>query len=228
MTKIRRTKLLARDGGRREARLFIIATEGHETEPQYFATLQRNHIIDRNRVHLEVVRSEGTASSPTHVLARLDAWARKYAWQSDFDQLWLVIDLDHWGAPNHRPGLIEVCQKAHQKGYHVAVSNPCFELWLLLHGTGDLIDDLTNVADCETTSDACAECQRRLRAMWGSYNKAALKPERYPRERVEQAIERARALDSGSGDRWPQTIGSDVYKLADELLRSARHVTPGA
>ena len=35
---------------------------------------------------------------------------------------------------------------------------------------------------------------------------------------VEEAIERARALDKNPNDRWPQTLGTRVYLLAESVM----------
>jgi hypothetical protein len=35
---------------------------------------------------------------------------------------------------------------------------------------------------------------------------------------VEDAIERARALDKNPSDRWPQTLGTRVYILAESVM----------
>ena len=40
-----------------------------------------------------------------------------------------MLDVDRWGDAK----LSEIGRLCHQKGYALAVSNPCFELWLLLH-----------------------------------------------------------------------------------------------
>ena len=45
----------------------------------------------------------------------------------DFDEIWCVFDTD---AHENLPHAIE---EARQSGIAVAVSNPCFELWLVLH-----------------------------------------------------------------------------------------------
>jgi len=43
--------------------------------------------------------------------------------------MWLVIDTDRWPAKTlHR--IAKYCQR---KGWGIAISNPCFELWLYLH-----------------------------------------------------------------------------------------------
>ena len=43
--------------------------------------------------------------------------------------MWLICDVDRWGQKK----LSEVDQLCKQKSYFFAVSNPCFESWLMLH-----------------------------------------------------------------------------------------------
>jgi hypothetical protein len=43
------------------------------------------------------------------------------------DEVWCVFDVDE------HPKLAEARDQANANGIQLAVSNPCFELWLLLH-----------------------------------------------------------------------------------------------
>lgn len=45
----------------------------------------------------------------------------------DYDEIWCVFDVDE------HPDINQAINQARQKGVKVAVSNPCFELWLVLH-----------------------------------------------------------------------------------------------
>ena len=36
--------------------------------------------------------------------------------------------------------------------------------------------------------------------------------------KIEEAIERARNLDSNPNDRWPQSVGTRVYQLVNSIL----------
>ena len=45
----------------------------------------------------------------------------------DYDEIWCVFDVDE------HPEIKQSVNRARQKGVKVAVSNPCFELWLVLH-----------------------------------------------------------------------------------------------
>ena len=69
------------------------------------------------------------------MIARLDRFKEEVATEED-DQFWLCIDKDHWADSGHIDNLVQVLQHCRQKEYHVAISNPCFELWLLLHFEG--------------------------------------------------------------------------------------------
>src|SRR5690606_41139889 len=44
-----------------------------------------------------------------------------------FDEVWCVFDVDE------HPRVNDACQMARDNNIQVAVSNPCFELWLLFH-----------------------------------------------------------------------------------------------
>jgi len=48
----------------------------------------------------------------------------------EIDEFWCVFDVE-W--PRNRPGLIDAIERARQNNIRLAVSNPCFELWLILH-----------------------------------------------------------------------------------------------
>lgn len=217
--KIERTRLTRRGGGQRDARLFVIAAEGSVTEKQYFEALRDREVIDPRRVRIEVIgAADDTASAPQHVLSRLDGFERRHSLNRDIDQLWLVVDVDHWREPGHVQNLVEMFQAALQKQYFVAVSNPCFELWLLLHFTGDV----SGIDVIKEPRGAGTRCIEGLRQVCGSYSKSSLQVERYTRERVVAAIDRARALDTTPDDRWPRTAGTHVYRLAHELLQQSQ------
>ena len=169
--------------------------------------MQERELIDRSRIHVVVIptpREEGT-SAPKHVLARLDAFASRYRLVEGLDELWLVIDVDRW--PEQQ--LSEVAQESAQKRFYLAVSSPCFELWLLLHVTADV-----------ATVRTCDDCDRELRRLLGSYNKSNLDVTFFgTRAAIESAIARGRALDSTASDRLPRAIGSHLHRLASRLLR---------
>ena len=66
------------------------------------------------------------------MLDRLDEYSKEYDLTRE-DERWLMLDTDHWVESSHVPNFAHVCAEAPKKGFQLAHSNPCFEIWLLLH-----------------------------------------------------------------------------------------------
>jgi hypothetical protein len=202
----------------RDARLIVIASEGKDTERIYFKALAKEYTNPRVHVHiLERSEDEQNNSSPEHVLKQLNDYKGHYELESD-DELWLVVDRDRWTEAM----LSRVATECAQDNFmHVALSNPCIELWLLLH-----LVDATSLSPEEqqqwlenrrTSRRTDPYLKMRLRQEMGSYHEAAYDAQMLI-VHVEEAIERAKALDKNPADRWPQTLGTRVYLLAESVM----------
>lgn len=202
----------------RDARLIVIASEGKDTERIYFKALAKEYVNPRVHVHiLERHKNEQNNSSPEHVLKQLNDYKRQYELESD-DELWLVIDRDRWTDAM----LSHVAKECAQGDYlHVALSNPCFELWLLLH-----LVDVTLLPQDEQqqwmnnlrmSKNGDPYLKVRLRQEMGSYHESNYDAPMLI-EHVEVAIQRARAMEANPADRWPQTLGTRVYLLAESVM----------
>lgn len=189
----------------RDGRLFIVASEDTYIVKAYFALFRQERI----KVQVLPTPKDDGVSAPEHVLDRLNNYADEYELEKD-DQLWLVLDTDHWTEPNHVANFRQVCSEAIKKGYHLAHSNPCFALWLLLHH-----EDI----DTGKPLPRCALVENLLKERLGRDCKRTLDPKHFSPASVRTAIERAKTRDEGAlTDRWPQEPGSHVYKLVQELL----------
>lgn len=198
-----RTKLVIRHAGNRDARLFIIATEGARTEPQYIDYLKLNGVIDKSRVIIEVVPTTDGESSPERVLERLKKAMNQYELKQ-FDEFWLLLDVDCWGDKK----LSVVTSEAIQCGASLGISNPCFEVWIALHAV-DTLPALTK----------CMDVEEIIRQAWGAYQKSNLSADRFSREVIETAIARATKLDLCPSARWPQApSATHAYRLFSRLL----------
>jgi RloB-like protein len=196
MQKSNRTKLLDRSYNIRDAQLFIIATEGAKTEKSYF------EIFRNSRIKIEVLATGAkNDSAPHHVIERLNEFSEKYDF-GEKDSLWLVLDVDNWGNKN----LSTVCRQAKQKKYRLAISNPCFEVWLCLH-----------LIDLDPTDTTCQDFKTRLRSILGSYNSSNLDASPFL-EHIQAAIERAKKLHPNANQNWPLTPGSHVYRVIEMLF----------
>lgn len=103
-------------------------TEGIRTEVEYFKGLAAHLRATATTVlSLDVC---GLGRDPLSVVQRAhdETQGGELIGQRDgFDQVWCVFDVDH----HHRTE--EAIAKAAQLGINVALSNPCFEIWLLWH-----------------------------------------------------------------------------------------------
>ena len=107
-------------------RLFIIFCEGRNTEPGYFKALHRYYsgaLID--------VQTIGGVGVPmtlaTQAAARVENIRNPRDSHDAGDQVWAVFDRDDH--PQHE----EAVMHCENNGVGVGRSNPCFEVWLLLH-----------------------------------------------------------------------------------------------
>lgn len=183
----------------RDARLIIIATEGRETEKQYFNSF---HSL-RVQVHV-LPTGDDDRSSPQHVLERMQQFQQDHNLNEE-DECWLMIDVDRWPPDNFG----NVAKSALEQNYKLAISNPCFEVWLLCH-----FDTLL-----PTQAKKCEIIETLLRqALGGSYNKARLELDRF-KAQIPQAIQTAKQNDADSTARWPQTVGTHVYKVVDSIYK---------
>jgi hypothetical protein len=117
--------LKRRTGSRPERKTFLIYCEGEASEPDYINALKRLPEIRGNTaINLIIDPSPGV---PLKLVER--AVARKKR-DSEIDECWCVFDVE-W--PRNHPNLDRALRLAESEGVNVAVSNPCFELWLILH-----------------------------------------------------------------------------------------------
>jgi RloB-like protein len=121
-----RSRSLRRRPAFRNPKVKITAVcEGKLTEPQYIHAMARHCGA---LVAIELVVEKG-AGVPLSVVDRaIEIWRSrsKDSFERN-DQVWVVFDRDE------HPKFIEAIAKAESVGISVAYSNPCFELWLVLH-----------------------------------------------------------------------------------------------
>ncbi len=201
----RKRRPIAREEGQlRDTTLFIIACEDTCAPEQYFAGLGHS-----SRLKVKVLPSEDGRSAPEHLKTRLQAYKDEYD-VGDQDQLWLMFDEDHHFAGQHTKSTMQALREAENLGAQMALSNPSFEVWLLLHH-----DDLATQSEFANASAA----EKALRDKLGGYNKSRLNPENFSPSSVLDAVSRAEKLDTGTDKYRPKNPGSRVYKLMQELLK---------
>lgn len=186
---------------------FVILCEGELTEPLYlkaFAALQEVRRIATLDVHgmgYEPRRLVEEARAMKHNERRQRAGATEY---------WCVFDVE---APRRHARLDEAVRMARDNGINVAISNPCFELWLVLHYT-----DHERWID----NDDCRSLRRQHDGSKGKgLDGAAYMPRRH------EAIERAKRLvtshDSAKRHLPHDNPSSDMYRLLEAIEPAKDH-----
>jgi hypothetical protein len=190
----------------RDDRLFILATEDTHAPEQYFRNL------NFNQVKVLVLPTTDGESAPAAIVERLcNAYEKTSLNRQLEDEFWLLMDTDHHFQPNHCRGTLQALDRARQKNFGIAISNPCFEVWLLLHHT-DLSEPLVPSSAAEAL----------LRSTLGSYNKANLDSTQFIYALVLAAIQRARRLEElkPAEGYIPSNPGTQLYRLLEAILKN--------
>lgn len=194
----RKKRPLSREGGVvRDASLFVIASEDKFAVKEYFSRFKTK------KVYIAVIPTEDTKSAPEYVLDRIDDFIRDYVTEAT-DSFWLCIDRDRW----QETTLVAINRLCVQKGYHFILSDPCFELWVLLHFE----------AVSPLPKQACSEVSERLRSILGGYSKKCCRTLAMTEETVQSAIDRARAMDAHGDNPSPPAMLTKVYKILDAMI----------
>jgi hypothetical protein len=111
-------------------RRLLLVCEGRVTEPEYFRGFER--WVRNSTVEIVFADDHGVPLTLVEQADRRNQQANERATRERdsylrYDEVWCVFDVDE------HPKLNEAVQLAQARGIELAVSNPCFELWLLLH-----------------------------------------------------------------------------------------------
>ncbi|MBS3974764.1 MAG: RloB domain-containing protein [Actinobacteria bacterium] len=156
-----------RPSGRAAARLdqpktLVVVTEGDETEPAYLQGIRDMWRFTRDGVRV-VSNCPGDPLALVELAYELQQSAdarrrRQIPAAVEFDEAWAVFDVEV--SPDRIRRARLAAAKAHALGVNVAISNPCFELWLILEKR-DHTSSLTSCAAAETV----------LSTEYGNYSK---------------------------------------------------------
>jgi hypothetical protein len=181
-------------GLHRDHRTFVIIAEG-QREDAYFQYF--NGKSTRFKI-IPVERNEN-ASVPKHFLNRLEQLKDSEVWiPKEQDVIWFVLDIDMWKRAEI-DALINYCKN--DASLHIAISNPCFEVWLLYHILDNLEDMGTNLKH-----------ELHLKTEGTGYNPNDFCP------LIEHAITNAKQKDTNNNHLYPNVKETKVYLLAEQLL----------
>jgi hypothetical protein len=203
-------------------RVFVIACEG-KTEETYFKAFDKPQYriyVKSENIQVEVLEKQDekdTKSFPTHVIALLEEYQEYFG--ADNEELWLVIDRDKQNLSKRQ--LEEIISKCGQKNYNIALSNPCFELWLLLH-----VKDLATYSTEELNSikqnkKERAKSKKRflekeLSKLLDGYKKEKIQPKKFLPS-IDLAIKQAKSLLLKADLAAIDDFGTTVYILVEKI-----------
>jgi hypothetical protein len=183
----------------------LIVCEGTRTEPGYFSELRH-----AERIPIDLIVSPGGV--PKTLVARaveLKNLAEKEAKSGKddnllYEEVWCVFDIDE------HPSIPDAKQQARDNEIELAISNPCFELWILLHFRDQRAHIERGVVQ--------RECTKYL----PDYEKKVPFASLHPKH--DEAVKRALALDA-----WQQSRGREgsnpstgVHKLTQKIKSYAQ------
>jgi hypothetical protein len=211
-------------------RYFVIASEGADTERIYFEAL-RDKLIAEGRLNSLIkveflkrqTEAERAKSSHKAVIKQLDTYKKAYRIDRR-DELWLIIDRDK---QNNTPkNISDIAQSCLQKGYFLGLSNPAFEIWLLLHLTDlstyskEALEILVQNKRVSASSSSKAALKKELSDVIGGFNETAYDAKIFL-PFIQLAVERAKLLDINPADRWIDgTLGTRVYRLIEHIFEA--------
>jgi hypothetical protein len=212
---------LVREGGFLEAeKMFILSYEGKISEKKYFEDFRNSELFNDSGL-IEIIslkRPTNRGSDPISVKKLLLEAKKEYRFK-DTDEFWLIIDRDDWEEiHNHNfDKLVEDCNK--ENNFFLAMSNPCFEIWLILHlkdiNEFDEVERIKLMSNEKISSsknyvdEVLSEIQGR------GYNKRPNPRIFLPLTKI--AIDRAKDLDIENQD-YPKQLGTHIYKLIEKLI----------
>lgn len=226
-SRARKVKDLRRREAYRNARgCILIVCEGKKTEPYYFRHLRR--VLKLHTVEVEITPSyDGPAAiSVVDYAIKLRDSREEEAINGlsviEFDEIWCVVDVE---SPHPDDSL----DRAYNKGIdnrkiYLALSNPCFEYWYILHfdHTGS---PMTN-----------AEARKILRSCIGTYKKGdqkvpdiVLMAKGDTEKTLKTAIINAKSVIRERG--WGKDLrkcnpSTHVYKVVEKLISLAKKPYP--
>lgn len=194
------SKFVRRAPTRKTNDVVYVITEGQNTEPSYLENI-KSQLKNKLNAHIKIESAKH--SSISYLLKK----AKTYEPEEE-DELWIVLDRDE--GFHNALGYKELAEwEQESEQHHVALSNPRFEYWLLLH-----------FEENPSPSDAKRESYLEEKGYIPGYVKNGKKISGnflIPLDRVCLATKRAEASDFPT-PQHPGTIGSGMHPLMRSIF----------
>lgn len=198
---------------RNPKKTLVVYCEGIRTEPEYLEALKKLPAV-RTAAAVELrIESQESGSAPLTLVESAVAARRRAAQEEgEVDEFWCVFDVE-W--PKNHPNLAQATRLASLNNINLAISNPCFELWLILHfkkHTGWLDNNAA----------------KKLRSKCDGGSGKGVKTNLYL-PKIQLACERAKQLNTmhaGNGTQFPHdNPSSGMYRLVKSAMTGIETIT---
>lgn len=221
-------------------KIIFLSFEGEVTETEYFERVSFLFDAIKNRIHVISVSEDAvntdpknrtpeqvkllSSGRPKQLVERIDRFKQNYDDEYQFDkhpadEFWIVTDVDdNWSDLwiNEWNEALNLCAERH---YQYVISNPFFEIWLLLHHDDAIDEDKTFAVTDEHSYEPTTHFRERLRNLGAPLKKAKhIRYEDYTIDNIRVATERAKNLHVDKADLAPHYFATTMYLLMEKLI----------
>lgn len=196
----------------------LVVTEGEKTEPQYLLKLAQDLRVS---MYLRILPSDGSAPSSIVDYAQQiflfgeKGRGRHRALPKSYDEVYMLFDRDEH--TSYKAALQKVKDIAPNLKnnfkkriiFEALPSNPCFELWFVLH-----YQEVTNLPERNDLFE-------KLKAKWDRYEKNDPTIYERTKEFIDEACKRAHAMNKKSSPYSNERAYTGVVTLVDRLKELA-------
>lgn len=197
---------------------YFIACEGKKTEYKYFKGIMDNKVEIKINPLIEIIpinHDPNTGSNPLHIYQEAIEAIKTAPNYLAGDDLCIIVDRDRSSFSEAQ--YTQLLQADTNKEIRFCVSNPCFELWLLLHFSDcseySQNDIFENAKDGNRTYvEKCL-----MAKLGGSYNKARIHFEDNFKDKIRIAILNSKLYETSLTE-LKDKIGTNIGLLIEEML----------
>lgn len=231
------------------SKIIFLSFEGSVTEEEYFYRVSEIFDEIKSKIQFISVAEDAvhtapkcrttdqsrmlSESRPKQLVEKID-WFKKekndiyqFSKYPD-DEFWIVTDVDqNWSdqiidaqkGTTYKEEWNEVITECQEKGYNYAISNPFFEVWLLLHHDDPSEKDKSFGVSDEHPYEKTDHFRKRLCNLEVPLkNKKHINPSDYDCNKIKIAVHRAKELHIDKQDLCPKYFATTVYLLLEKIF----------
>lgn len=230
-------------------KIIFLSCEGSVTEEEYFDLVSNIFSEIKSKIQFISVAEDAVFTAPKcrtkeqekmlskvrpkHLVERIDQFK---AIKDDIyqfekypeDEFWIITDVDqNWSneiidpqnQKSYKDEWNEAIATCQEKGYGYAVSNPFFEIWLLMHHDEPSEEDKGFAVSDSHSYEKTSHFRERLSDIGVPLkDKKHINPSHYNKEKIKMAIHRADKLHIDTTDLCPRYFSSTVYLLLNKIM----------